>query len=126
MTTTLRSTAGLVPRHPVRDRAKRDQIAADLGERGWVGRPLLGVQAGEDSYVLLLTGSHRYAAATMIGLDKVPVHVMDAEEIGWTIDGEDVRDEDGQRLVDDDELLAALRRAGDETAVALMDKEGSR
>lgn len=115
------STSEMVPPHSARDEAKLAAIAADLDANGWTGRPLLGVRESET--VMLLTGSHRYAAARDAGLDEIPVYVLDAADLGWTIAGEDIRDERGDRLTDDDTVLDALRRNGDKIALALMVEE---
>lgn len=45
---------------------------------GWLGRPLLVVEAGRGAYQAL-TGSHRLAAALAVGLPAIPVIILPDE-----------------------------------------------
>jgi hypothetical protein len=71
----------ITPLHPARDQHKLAGLIASL-RTGWTGRPLVVVDCGET--LQALTGSHRLAAAVVVGCD-VPVVVIDATThlTGW-------------------------------------------
>lgn len=88
--------ASAVPLHGVVDQDLLRRLAESMTRNGWAGRPLLGVDQG--IYVGLLTGSHRYAAARLAGLDEIPVLLLtvsdiknpdeiDEEDPHWGLDG---------------------------------------
>ena len=54
---------------------KVEKIAAVMRLNGWEGRPLL-VEEGLDDRIFAWTGSHRIAAAKVIGLTTIPCRVL--------------------------------------------------
>lgn len=117
----------IIPLHEVRDAAKLKALTASLEANGWQGRPLLVVDDGCGNY-FALTGSHRYAAAEAVGLETVPCVVLSPEGPVFVNYRNDVVEqhpaiEDGVRLVDDEERLAAFRRYGMDVAASLVADE---
>lgn len=102
------------PLHNVRTPGLRDELAADMMESGWQGRPLLVVES--ESGYQAWTGSHRIAAAIEAGMSEVPCYVISEKMIA--------KCGDGWGLVQDYERLNILRKTGDETAIRLMWLEG--
>lgn len=102
------------PLHNVRTPGLRDELAADMMESGWQGRPLLVVES--ESGYQAWTGSHRIAAAIEAGMFEVPCYVISEKMIA--------KYGDGWGLVQDYERLNILRKTGDETAIRLMWLEG--
>ena len=66
------------PRHGVRNERLFAELVTSLGAEGWTGRPLLAFERGGEK--VLLTGSHRYAAAREAGV-LVPVLLIPETEI---------------------------------------------
>jgi ParB-like chromosome segregation protein Spo0J len=66
------------PPHEVRERAKLDVLTAAMEADGWQGRPLLVLDEG---VLRGWTGSHRIEAARAAGLRRVPVVLVDIDEI---------------------------------------------
>lgn len=117
----------IIPLHEVRDAAKMEALTASMEANGWQGRPLLVVADGCGNY-FGLTGSHRYAAASEAGLEMAPCVVLPADGPVFVNFRNDVVEqhptiEDGVRLVDDEERLAAFRRHGMDIAAAMMADE---
>lgn len=106
----------IVPPHAVRDVTRLQAVADSMAADGWRGRPLLGYEmlGGNAGLVQLLTGSHRFAAAKVAGLEAVPVLVLGLSE-DEVAEIEESGIEDEQRL--------ALLRGWDEDAAALMAEE---
>lgn len=112
----------VVPPHAVTDPAHRDAIAASMAAEGWQGRPLLVVE-GPSGYVAL-TGSHRYAAARLAGLEEVEAVVVEGDALEAS--GEEVLSAStGERLTDlrAESTLGDLLRASDPEAYALLSEE---
>lgn len=108
--------ASIKPLHEVRSRKLFEELAADMRENGWQGRPLLVIER-EDDFVAW-TGSHRIAAAIEAGLSDVPCHVVDERELlPHGVDAE-------WGHVEDCERLKVIRKIGDEDALHIMWQEG--
>lgn len=88
-----------LPPHGVTVASHRDDIAASMQLDGWAGRPLLGWWDEASGMVYLLTGSHRYVAATAAGLDEVPVALAEISDGRLEGHGEELR-LDGERIAD--------------------------
>jgi hypothetical protein len=102
------------PLHEIRSQRKLKELAADMKENGWQGRPLLVIERAAD-YVAW-TGSHRIPAAIKAGLASVPCHVVqESELIRHGFEAE-------RGHVDDSDRLKAIRQIGDEVALHLMCK----
>ena len=104
------SLRDLKPPHGPRLVDLLSSLVEDMRELGWRGRPLLAVEDKEGIH--LLTGSHRFAAAIEVGLESVPVYLMQADE-----------GPEWERLVlavDNWEILNVLQSIGDEDAISLM------
>lgn len=99
------------PPHPVREPAQLAELAADMRENGWRGRPLLVVRTAAGYHAW--TGSHRIAAALEASLPEVPCYVIPESSIA-----------EHERPICDSEKLNILRKVGDETAIRLMWLEG--
>ena len=104
------------PFHEVRDSAKLEKLVKAMEENGWVGRPLLAIDKGNEGFEAL-TGSHRLEAAKKAGLDEIPLvtiedGMLDANEWEKLLDASD----DWQRA-------EILREAGADRAADLMDAE---
>lgn len=116
----------IIPLHEVRDAAKLARLVESMDSAGWQGRPLLVVADGNGAYVAM-TGSHRHAAAVAAGLESVPCVVVPAGGdlyVNWRNDVVMANgSEDGNRLTDDDERLAACRTLGLDVAAALIATE---
>jgi len=69
----------LLPLHEVRTLAKVARLARSMRAEGWIDRPLLGHRR-DDGMVQLWTGSHRVAAASLVGID-IPVAVIPSEAL---------------------------------------------
>jgi len=110
------SPDSITPLHGVRNQRLVDDLASDMEENGWQGRPLLVVE--RDSGHLAWTGSHRIAAAQKAGLPTIPCYTI--PESMLTRRGFDA--EYGH--VQDYERLNIIRKCGDETAIHLMWQEG--
>lgn len=111
----------LVPEHEVRDRDKVEAIARDLREHGWRGRPLLGIKwvEGANSWIALITGVHRRAAAEAAELPSVPVHVIYPQ----TLDFSDHDLAHQLPSLGKNEQIAALKRMGLPVAARLIEEE---
>lgn len=111
----------LVPEHEVRDRDKVEAIARDLREHGWRGRPLLGIKwvEGANSWIALITGVHRRAAAEAAELPSVPVHVIYPQ----TLDFSDHDLAHQLPSLGKNEQIAALKRMGLPVAAKLIEEE---
>jgi ParB-like chromosome segregation protein Spo0J len=105
----------LTPLHEPRSARHLRNLAKDMKENGWCGRPLLVIERETD--FLAWTGSHRIAAAKRAGLTSVPCYVLQESEL--TSRGFDA--EFGH--VEDYERLAILKTIGDETAFHIMWQE---
>lgn len=70
------------PPHDVTHPNKVEDLVHALWGHGWDGPPLLGYQSFENcgKMVVLLSGSHRYAAAKELGI-KIPVEVIPQKTI---------------------------------------------
>jgi hypothetical protein len=66
--------------HEVRDEAKVSELAASIAAAGWQGAPL--VADGEQ----LLTGTHRYAAAKLVGLADDEIPTLDVRDLFASVD----------------------------------------
>jgi len=114
-TTELIETSRIFPPHPAHETAKLAALVASMQAEGWQGRPLLVLEIAEG--FLALTGSHRYAAARKAGLEEIPCVLA-------SIDHATFEAEYGPIIgMDDEDLLSALREAGDEAAATLMAEE---
>ena len=85
-----RPYAEIVPRHEVRDAAKRDDIARRMTVHGWVGRPVLALQYADGSLVAL-TGSHRIDAASLadVRVEVMAVAGLDDDAVAAVCDSDD-------------------------------------
>lgn len=115
------------PLHCVRDPEKLRSLVESMKVRGWAGRPILALDAGDSPQAL--TGSHRIAAAVEAGLEEIPVYLIDTsthitDAVGrcvvcgdecWVVEALDARD--------DEDRLAAIKRSGDKTAINLIGEE---
>lgn len=96
----------ILPPHEVRDAQHLAALVASMNVDGWTGRPILVRDCnGFHGW----TGSHRIAAAQIVGI-KVPVVYMTAD-LCW----DDYRD--------DEDRLEAIEEAGDEDAAEVMRAE---
>lgn len=114
--TTMMSPGSIEPPHEVRDRALLAELVADMTARGWQGRPIL---ACDEGVIKAWTGSHRIAAAAVVGIE-VPVVVISPSWERW---GERI-----EQAHDDSDLVTLAREmaaAGeiDEQAAELMAAE---
>lgn len=119
-------TRRIRPPHEVRDDAKLKQLVESMKSYGWIGRPLLAEQAGDENQFQAWTGSHRLAAAKKAGLEEIPVVLLDDELIEASELVE--RGKYGRfwdSLLSDDEKgrLALLKDAGEEQAADLLKEE---
>lgn len=118
------NTQSIVPVHEARDQDKLASLIESMGRDGWIGRPIVVVDLGNETHAL--TGSHRLAAAASVGLDGVPVVWA---EIDWDLDlgtysGEDNLTDIKDHL-DNPALIAEwLRRMGSTAAAEVMAAEG--
>ncbi|MDD4181321.1 MAG: ParB N-terminal domain-containing protein [Victivallaceae bacterium] len=109
------------PLHDAYETGKLNQLADDMRQRGWVGRPILAIDCGD--YLQAITGSHRIAAAE---LARIEVEVCEMSQP--TFDGEDYETSSLYDILingdDDDRLVAmvALHNVGmvDDEALASM------
>lgn len=104
------------PLHEARSQRKLKELAANMKESGWRGRPLLVIE--RESEYLAWTGSHRIAAARKAGLPAVPCHVIQERKL--IRHGFDAQ----WGHVDDADRLKAMRKIGDEVALHIMWQEG--
>ena len=103
------------PLHEPRQPHLLDELAADMRENGWQGRPLL-VISRRDGYHAW-TGSHRIVAAIKAELEAVPCYALDeAALLPFGVDAT-------WGHVEDRERFEILRKIGDETAIHLMWQE---
>jgi ParB-like chromosome segregation protein Spo0J len=104
------------PLHKVRSQRKLNELADDMKENGWQGRPLLVIERASDYQAW--TGSHRIAAAEEAGLSTVPCYVIQERKL--------IRHGFDAVLghVDDTDRLNAIRKIGDEAALRIMWHEG--
>jgi ParB-like chromosome segregation protein Spo0J len=110
------------PLHGVRDRDKFEALVSSMNQKGWVGRPLV-VTAGAGR-MWAQTGSHRLAAARAVGLETVPVIIIDIDGVDGEVD-EVEYDEYGRLDLgrDDEERAETLRRLGLELSARAMEAE---
>ncbi len=104
------------PLHEVRRPALVHDLASDMSENGWQGRPLLVIER-ESGYVAW-TGTHRIAAAKRAKLSGVPCYVLHESELlrrGFEAERGHVFDSD---------RLKILIEVRDEHAIYLMWQEG--
>jgi hypothetical protein len=99
----------IIPRHKA-----NYQRLLDTMPNGWQGRPILARPAGDG--IQALTGSHRIATATYLGL-SIPVLLLEDSDLD--IDGWDAID----AAIDDDDLLIVLRDYGIIAAAELLAQE---
>jgi hypothetical protein len=118
------SPVNLVGHHAV-SRQHLESLAADMRERGWVGRPLLTVK-DEDGNHQALTGSHRLRAAELAGLDEVPATAVSEEEFlgaarraGFELEGM----EDSTGLDDEERAQIADELGGDAAELMRLELE---
>ena len=73
--------AEIDPRHEVNDEGKLAMLTSDMDASGWHGRPVLVADRGEDRNprYIGITGSHRVAAATVLGME-IPVVILPYNE----------------------------------------------
>lgn len=77
----------LLPPHGVEEPKKLDRLIRSMEKKGWIGRPLVGLD--EDQNVIRLwTGSHRLAAALAAGLETVPVVLVTEEELAAAMESD--------------------------------------
>ncbi len=106
----------LTPPHEPRMTALVEELAEDMQEVGWQGRPLLVFRRNNGSYVAW-TGSHRIAAARVVGLKTIPCYVLlESSLIKHGYDADDG--------ILDYERLEMIRKIGDSRATELMWQEG--
>ena len=89
-------------------------LVADM-QKGWAGQELLVIKI-KDRYQAW-TGSHRIAAACIVGLSLIPCYVI--SENDFEACGVDVN-----RPVNNLQKLEALQKLGDERAIELIKDEG--
>jgi hypothetical protein len=102
------------------DEPRVSRIAQSMEEDGWVGDPLVVVDAGHGRY-LALTGSHRLEAAERTGT-PVPAVVLKLPK-GWKVKGggEWGLYRGDRKIYDSDEMRDALAADGiDPRVVALL------
>lgn len=63
------------PPHRVTHPTRMEGIAESLWNKGWDGPPLIGYHTNDQAKVVLLSGSHRFAAAKELGF-HIPVEVL--------------------------------------------------
>lgn len=102
----------ITPLHPARQLGYVKNLAIDMKENGWKGRPLLVIERKDD--YLAWTGSHRLVAAELAGLKSVPCYVLQETEL--TAKGFDAE----RGHVEDHERLEILKQIGNEEAFKLM------
>jgi hypothetical protein len=102
----------ITPLHAPRSDRHLQELANDMKENGWRGRPVLVIERAAD--YLAWTGSHRIAAAEIAGLTSIPCYVVpESKLIAHGYDAE-------WGHVEDYERLAILQKVGDEEAISLM------
>ena len=101
------------PLHHVTDGAKFSALVTDMRRRGWTGRPLLVYRTA--SGYQAWSGSHRLAAARVVGL-SVPVYCLNP-------DGKPLTTGQPCSVMRDTARLKLLRQIGDPYAVQLMERE---
>jgi ParB/Sulfiredoxin domain len=69
------SPSSIIPVHEPRDSELSTKIERSMWRSGWLGRPLLVLPEGDGIYQAL-TGSHRLAAARVVGLSTIPAIVL--------------------------------------------------
>ena len=87
-------------RHKADDAAKVINIADSMAANGWMGRAVIMVDCGD--HQVALTGTHRLAAASQIGINPDLIYLPD-----------DLTFDDFELLTDacdDDDLLAAFEQ----------------
>jgi len=105
----------ITPRHEALSRKHLKELADDMRENGWQGRPLLVIERDND--YLAWTGSHRIAAARDAGLNQIPCYVLsESKLIALGFEAE-------RGHVEDRERLEILRKLGDEIAISIMWQE---
>lgn len=111
------------PPHEPRNNALLDELKHSMSQRGWYGRPLLVLKRKDGTYQAI-TGSHRLAAASSLGLD-VPVYVLEPPEFGWDRKGdrEQLIWESLELAVDNADAMSSLMKIGDGSAIQLMREE---
>jgi ParB-like chromosome segregation protein Spo0J len=105
----------LTPLHEPREIEHVRNLADDMKENGWIGRPLLVIERESD--FLAWTGSHRIAAAKLAGLKTIPCYVVQESEL--TSRG--FQAEHGHVM--DYERLEILKEVGNEVAIHIMWQE---
>lgn len=104
------------PPHDVRDRKHLRRLCNHMSEHGWQGRPLLVEKIpGEKDTYQAWTGSHRITAAEMVGLQRIPLYVMNDKLIHIR------RGRDGSLWSSPD-----LNKSNDRDRYALLVKSGER
>jgi ParB-like chromosome segregation protein Spo0J len=104
------------PLHSTRSPQKFVELANEMEQNGWTGRPLLVIQRADLSYQAW-TGSLRIAAAIAAGLKTIPCYVIDEAKLPESIDAQC-----GQ--AEDSDLLNAICQTGDVDAIQIMREEG--
>src|SRR5215472_6241730 len=100
--------------HSPRSPYKFVELANQMEENGWTGRPLLVIQRADLSYQAW-TGSLRIAAARAAGLETIPCYVIDETQLPEGIDAQ---------YGEDSDRLNAIRQTGDDHAIQIMWEEG--
>lgn len=87
-------------RHKAEDAQKIINIADSMATNGWMGRAVIMVDCGD--HQVALTGTHRLAAASQIGINPALIYLPD----DLTSDDFDLLDD----ACDDDDLLTAFEQ----------------
>lgn len=113
------------PLHDAYEADKLNQLAGNMREHGWSGRPILAIVCGD--YLQAITGSHRIAAAELAGIEVEICEIIQPAFDGADYEVSDLYDTMINGSDDDDRLAAmvALHNVGlvDDEALAIMRAE---
>lgn len=105
--------------HGVEDDAKYKQLVESMATEGWIGAPVVIVER-EDAMPLAITGSHRLAAAEVVGIDAPAINFRDV----FAEAGIDYDTAIGQYLDEGFELYDAIVRVTNELPATTIDYYG--
>ncbi len=113
------------PLHDAYEADKLNQLADNMREHGWSGRPILAIDCGD--YLRAITGSHRIRAAELAGIEVEICEMKQPAFDGADYETGDLYDTMINGSDDDDRLAAmvALHNVGlvDDEALAIMRAE---
>ena len=86
----------IIPLHEVRDEEKLNNLIESMKENGWTGRPIVVLDIGD---IQALTGSHRYAAAKIAGIEEIPCAIVNHGDMFDYYNLSDLNDPDNIRRI---------------------------